>query len=91
MQPAPRVGRSPTAKYYGLSGKDEAAAYSGHTMLGPRLRSCCKAILSHFERGVSAEAILGPVDALKLRSSMEIFHEAAPDDPLFKRLLEASN
>ena len=34
----------------------------------------------------SAEAILGPVDALKLRSSMEIFAEAVPDEPLFREV-----
>ena len=37
-----------------------------------------------------AEAILGPVDALKLRSSMQIFAEAAPDEPLFQKVLAAA-
>lgn len=80
------LGRSSTAKYYGLSGNDEAAAYAAHLLLGPRLRQCCEAILPHLERGMSAEAILGPIDALKLRSSMEIFGDAVPDEPLFRRV-----
>jgi uncharacterized protein (DUF1810 family) len=84
------LGRSPTAKHFGLSGTAEAAAYAAHPLLGPRLRQCCEAILPHLERGVSAEAILGPVDALKLRSSMEIFSEAVPDEPLFEQVRAAA-
>lgn len=77
------LGRSETARYFGLSGVDEARAYAAHPLLGPRLRSCCAAILPHLEEGRSAEAIMGPVDAMKLRSSMELFGEADPDEPLF--------
>lgn len=83
------LGRSPTAKFYGLSGVEEARAYLAHTLLGPRLRACCQAILPHL-RDEPAEAILGPVDALKLRSSMQIFAEAAPDEPLFQKVLAAA-
>ena len=84
------LGRSGTAKYYGLSGIDEAAAYASHPLLGERLRQCCRAILPHLavER---LEAILGPVDALKLRSSMEIFREAVPDEALFDELYRAAS
>lgn len=83
------LGRSATAKFYGLSGVEEAAAYAAHPILGERLRQCCAAILSHLEGGASAEAMLGPVDALKLRSSMEIFAHAVPDEPLFQRIGQA--
>jgi uncharacterized protein (DUF1810 family) len=67
------LGKSPTAKYYGLSGADEAAAYLAHPLLGPRLRTCFAAIGTHLDAGKSAEAVLGPVDALKFRSSADIF------------------
>jgi uncharacterized protein (DUF1810 family) len=30
-----------------------------------------------------AEEIFGPIDAVKLRSSLTLFAEAAPDDPIF--------
>jgi uncharacterized protein (DUF1810 family) len=80
------LGRSATAKYYGLSGVDEARAYVAHPLLGERLRDCCRTILPHL-REQAAEAILGPIDALKLRSSMEIFNEAAPDERLFREVL----
>ena len=81
-------GRSSTAKYYGLSGLDEARAYLAHPLLGERLRACCRAILPHLGRKPAA-AILGPIDALKIRSSMEIFSAVLPDEPLFKEVLAA--
>ena len=80
------LGRSSTAKYYGLSGVGEAAAYATHPLLGRRLRAAAAALLPHLEAGASAAAIMGPVDALKLESSMEIFARAAPDEPLFGRM-----
>lgn len=82
------LGRSETAQYFGLSGVDEARAYLAHPLLGQRLRSCCTAILPHL-RNQPADAILGPIDALKLGSSMEIFGEAAPGDGLFGEVLAA--
>jgi uncharacterized protein (DUF1810 family) len=83
------LGRSATAKYYGLSGADEARAYLQHPLLGERLRACCRAILPHLQRE-PAEAILGPIDALKLRSSMEIFSAADADERLFRDVLAAA-
>jgi uncharacterized protein (DUF1810 family) len=83
------LGHSPTAKYYGLSGIDEARAYAAHPLLGERLKASCRAILPHLATD-RPEAILGPVDALKLRSSMQIFAEAAPGEPLFHQLLASA-
>lgn len=83
------LGRSGTARFYGLSGKEEARAYAGHPVLGPRLRQCVAAILTPLER-MSAEAILGPVDALKLCSSMEIFAETVKNEPIFRQVLDAA-
>jgi uncharacterized protein (DUF1810 family) len=84
------LGRSPTAKYFGLSGVEEARAFAAHPVLGERLRECARAIMPHLAT-TSAESILGAVDALKLRSSMAIFAEAAPGEPLFKQVLQAAN
>jgi uncharacterized protein (DUF1810 family) len=80
------LGRSATAKYYGLNGLEEARAYAGHPLLGERLRECARAIMPHLSVR-SPEEILGPIDALKLRSSMAIFAEAVPDEPLFGQVL----
>lgn len=82
------LGRSPTAKYYGLGGIEEARAYWSHPLLGQRLRECCKAVLPHL-RSEPAGTILGPIDSLKLRSSMEIFGEAVPDELLFEEVRDA--
>jgi uncharacterized protein (DUF1810 family) len=83
------LGRSATAKFYGMSGIEEAAAYAAHPLLGQRLRQCCAAILPHLATA-SGEAILGPVDALKLRSSMKLFAEAVPGEALFREVLGAA-
>jgi len=78
------LGRSSTARYYGLSGANEARAYLTHPILGARLRECLAALRPHLAAGTSAEAILGEVDAMKLRSCLAIFREAAPKDPSFQ-------
>ena len=83
------LGRSPVAKFYGLNGTDEARAYAAHPLLGLRLRAAARAVLLHLAAGTSAEAILGSIDAMKLRSSMEIFAESVPDEPLFEEVLRA--
>jgi uncharacterized protein (DUF1810 family) len=83
------LGRSPTAQYYGLSGIEEARAYVEHALLGDRLRECARAVLPHLESN-TPEEILGPIDALKLKSSMQIFAEAVPDEPLFARVLASA-
>ena len=82
------LGRSPTAKLYGLSGVAEARAFLDHPLLGERLAACCDAILPHLRSGARAEDILGPVDAMKLKSSMEIFSAADPDEHRFQQILQ---
>jgi uncharacterized protein (DUF1810 family) len=82
------LGRSSTARFYGLSGPEEARAYADHPLLGNRLRQCCSAILPHLQERPAA-AILGSIDALKIRSSMEIFSSAVPEEPLFRQTLRA--
>ena len=71
------LGRSATARFFGLSGDEEARAYLAHPLLGPRLHECFAALRPHLEEGISAEAILGEVDAMKLRSCAELFSGAA--------------
>jgi uncharacterized protein (DUF1810 family) len=38
--------------------------------------------------GQTALEIFGSIDAVKLRSSMTLFHRAAPDEPVFAQVLE---
>jgi uncharacterized protein (DUF1810 family) len=69
------LGRSPTAVRFAIASAGEARAYLAHHLLGPRLGECTRAVLAH--RGRSADSIFGPVDAIKLRSSMTLFEAAA--------------
>ena len=73
------LGRSPTAMFYAIASLDEARAYLDHPLLGPRLRQCVDALLPWAGRR-SAVEILGPVDAMKLRSSLTLFDRASAGD-----------
>lgn len=80
------LGRSEQSRRYAVSGLAEARAYLAHPVLGPRLRACAAA-LTALEAG-DADAVLGPVDGQKLRSSMTLFARAAPAEPVFREVLE---
>ncbi len=80
------LGHSPMSRRFAIASLDEARAYLAHPVLGARLRECAGLVLA--ARGPSAEDILGPVDAMKLRSCMTLFHRAAPDEPVFARVLD---
>jgi uncharacterized protein (DUF1810 family) len=80
------LGSSPTARRYAIGSLAEARAYLAHPVLGPRLRESARA-LAELEGTDSADAILGPIDALKLRSSMTLFARADPDEPVFAAVL----
>jgi uncharacterized protein (DUF1810 family) len=80
------LGRSHMSQFYGIESLGEAEAYLGHPVLGSRLRECVSAVLT--TSGASAEAIFGSLDAMKVRSSMTLFHRAEPDEPLFVEVLE---
>ena len=79
------LGHSDRAHFYGITSLDEALAFHSDPILGKRLRECVAALLD--QTGVSAEEILGSVDALKLHSSLTLFRIAAPGEPLFQRAL----
>ena len=81
------LGRSETSLYYGIADLDEARAFVADPTLGPRLRAAAAALLEAPPDRAAIE-ILGPIDAVKLRSSMTLFAHAAPDEPLFRNVLE---
>lgn len=72
------LGSSPTAIHYAIASIDEARAYHTHPVLNERLRVAIAALLS--TEGNDPVAILGQIDAAKLRSSMTLF-EAAGGTP----------
>jgi len=71
------LGRSPTAKFFGLASIDEARAYLVHPTLGPRLGLCVDALLPWAGKR-SAKQILGPIDLMKLKSCLTLFDCVAP-------------
>ena len=79
------LGHSRNAKYYGISGYDEAEAYLNHPVLGERLRKITNALLSL--REMAATDIFGELDAMKVRSCMTLFDAVSPDD-IFEQVLE---
>ena len=81
------LGRSAMSERYAITTLAEARAYVEHPVLGPRLVDCCRALLAH--GNTAAADILGPIDALKVRSSMTLFRAAAPGEPVFAEVLDA--
>ena len=80
------LGLSRTAQAYAIASLDEARAYLAHPLLGPRLRACTAAV--NAVHGRTAHEIFASPDDLKFRSSMTLFREAAPDEPLFQAALD---
>ncbi|NML06798.1 DUF1810 domain-containing protein [Sphingomonas sp. G-3-2-10] len=81
------LGRSETAKFFGIRSLDEARAYLAHPVLGARLRECVGALQDITDISISAQDVFGAVDAMKLRSSLTLF-EAAEPSPLFAAALD---
>jgi uncharacterized protein (DUF1810 family) len=80
------LGRSPTAREFAISSREEAEAYLAHPVLGPRLLECTRTVAGLPE--ADAEAVFGATDAMKLRSSMTLFARVAPAEPAFAQVLE---
>ena len=80
------LGRSPTAQFYGIGSLAEARAYLDHPLLGSRLREATEALAPWAGRR-RPEQIFGPVDALKLRSSLTLFDFVEPGSPFGEALV----
>ena len=80
------LGRSAMSEHFAIGSLDESRDYLAHPVLGARVRECAGILLA--VEGRSADEIFGPLDAMKVRSSMTLFHRAAPDEPEFRQVLE---
>ena len=82
------LGTSALSREYGIRGLDEARAYLAHPVLGPRLREVAEALLGL--GGSDPVAVMGGIDAVKLRSSMTLFARAADGEgaTVFRDVLE---
>ena len=74
------------SQHFAIGSLDEARAYLAHPVLGARLRECVGLVLA--VEGRTADEIFGSLDAMKVRSSMTLFHRAAPDEPEFGLVLD---
>ncbi len=79
------LGFSAMAREYAISCLGEARSYLAHPVLGPRLAECVDALLAL--DGLTAQEVLGSVDAMKLRSSVTLFQAAAPGVAAFGAVL----
>ena len=80
------LGRSGMAQRFAIRDLDEARAYLAHPLLGGRLVECARTLTALDTE--DAVEVFGPVDAMKLHSSMMLFARAAPDEPAFREVLD---
>ena len=81
------LGHSAMARRYAIAGAAEAGGYLAHPLLGPRLLATTQAVAGWAGRR-SAEAIMGGIDAVKLRSSMTLFEAVAGVPAPFAAVLD---
>ncbi len=79
------LGRSSTARHYGIASLAEARAYLAHAELGPRLRLCTQRVVAIRNRSLAE--IFGTPDDLKFRSCMTLFARAAGEPGIFGEAL----
>ena len=80
------LGRSEVSRFYSIASFEEARAYLAHPVLGARLIECATIVAAM--PGSTAIEIFGGIDAMKVRSSMTLFHRVAPDEPVFRAVLD---
>ncbi|WP_029199592.1 DUF1810 domain-containing protein [Oribacterium sp. NK2B42] len=80
------LGFSSTAQYYAIKDRQEAEEYLKNDLLRDRLVEISAALLQ-LESNDAGE-VMGYPDYLKLRSSMTLFHEVAPETEVFQKVLD---
>ena len=80
------LGMSSTSQYYGIEDMAEAKEYLANTVLRNRLLEITGELLKLPDN--DAERVMGYIDAIKLKSSMTLFHRADPKCELFSAVLK---
>ena len=80
------LGKSTIAKYYAIADLKEASEFLEHPILAKHLIEISELLLTF--RTKSIEAILGELDARKLRSSMTLFAQVENAHPVFQEILD---
>lgn len=81
------LGHSPTALHFGISGLEEAREYLKVASLKENLLEICGALLE-LETCDAGYVMGGHPDDMKLKSSMTLFFEAAPEIDVFQKVLD---
>jgi uncharacterized protein (DUF1810 family) len=79
------LGETSTSIYYSIKSIEEAEEYLNDEVLGTNLREITNALLE-LESNDPVE-VFGPIDALKLKSSMTLFDTVSSND-IFNEVLE---
>ena len=79
------LGNSTNAKFFGISGLDEARAYLHHPLLRLRLEECFRAVLK--SKVKNPVDIFGMTDYLKFHSCLTLFLMAEPENELLNEVL----
>ncbi len=79
------LGRSETARFYGIGSSAEAQAYLADPVLGPRLIELCEIVAA--SAAPDARALFGSPDDLKLRSCVTLFGALPGAAPTFQAVL----
>ncbi len=80
------LGKTDTAKFFGISSLGEAEAYLKHPLLGKRLIAISEVLLKHQNK--TANEIFGKPDDLKLRSCMTLFSQTENAPDIFEKVLD---
>ena len=80
------LGYSETAQYYSIEDVEEAKAYLNNEYLHNNLVEICQELLKLKSNDIVD--IMGYPDNLKLCSSMTLFNFVAPDEDIFKKVLD---
>ena len=80
------LGMTTTSHMYSIKSMEEAKAFLAHPYLGKNLREISDKLLTLASN--DAYEVFGSPDDLKLRSSMTLFAEAAPDEEVFGKVLD---
>ena len=80
------LGKSNIAKYYDLADLSEAEEFLNHPVLAKHLIEISELLLTFKTKSI--EAILGELDARKLRSSMTLFSQVENANPVFQEIID---
>ena len=81
------LGKSRTAKFYGIADIEEARQYLAHPVLGARLKEITEALLA-LDENDPVKLMGGHPDDMKLRSCMTLFAQISDEGSVFHQVLD---